>query len=212
MSASVRGVYVITDTRIQQRFNHVELTRMAAEGGASMVQFREKDRAPAEMLTQIRRMQSLCRDYECTCIVNDRVDLMMAATADGVHVGQDDLPIPRVRSLVGERTIIGGTASTLNEAMQVEEEGADYVGFGHIFETRTKTKTYAPRGLKILNEVTDKLEIPVMAIGGITAENAGQVMEAGAAGFVVTSAVCLSEKPTEAVKQLVRIFQQSGVE
>lgn len=207
MKSSVKGVHVITDTYIQNRFNHVELARFAAEAGVSVIQFRDKQQFPAAMLPSIRRMKSVCKEHKCSLIVNDRVDLAMAAGADGVHLGQNDLPVKDTRALLGEAMIIGGTASNLEQALHVQEEGADYVGFGHIFRTDTKHKDYEPRGLEGLREVTRELRIPVIAIGGIGEENIKEIMNAGAKGFAVSSAVCAHQKPLEAARRLVDRYQ-----
>lgn len=208
MTSSIKGVHVVTDTYIQNRFDHVELARFAAEAGVSVVQFRDKQQFPAAMLSSIRGMNSVCKEHECSLVVNDRVDLALAAGADGVHLGQDDLPIKNTRTLLGEKALIGGTASNLEQARQVQEEGADYVGFGHIFQTETKQKDYEPRGLESLREVTGELRIPVIAIGGINAKNIEQIMNAGAGGFAVSSAVCAAGDPLEAAQRLVELYQR----
>ncbi len=208
MKSSVKGVHVITDTFIQNRFNHVELARFAAEAGVSVVQFRDKHQIPAAMLPTLRRMTDVCKKQECSLLVNDRVDLAMAAGATGVHLGQNDLPIKNTRTLLGDEAVIGGTASNLGQALQVQEDGADYVGFGHIFRTGTKQKDYEPRGIEGLRTVTSELQIPVIAIGGIREEHVGEIIGAGAEGFAVSSAVCADREPLEAARRLVDRYQK----
>lgn len=208
MNQVPEGVHVITDTYIQDRFDHVELAKYAGEAGVSVIQFRDKKLVPGEMLPVIRNMKECCKQYKSQLLVNDRVDLAMMADVNGVHLGQDDLPIERVRELVGEDKYIGGSASNMEEALDVEEKGADYVGFGHIFQTTTKQKGYEPRGLENLERVATKLNIPLIAIGGITLENAEKVMQAGANGFAVGSAVCASDDPEKAARQLVEIYER----
>lgn len=205
---AVKGVYIVTDTRIQDRYSHLELARFAAEEGAAAIQFRDKQTGTARKLEVLNNIISICRRNDCTTIVNNRVDLQMASGADGVHLGQEDIPIERARELMDEEILIGGTASTLAEAKTVEEAGGDYVGFGHIFETKTKPKDYPPRGTDRLAEVVSELSIPVVAIGGITALNADRVLKTGVAGIAVTSAVCKSDNPREAVNELVNLYNK----
>lgn len=206
MTKKLRGVYLITDTRIQQRFSHKELTRQAVQAGVRMVQFRDKDAPAAEALNHVRGMAEETAGSDTILIVNDRPDLVLAGGADGVHLGRDDLPIPVARRLLGGM-IIGGTSSAVEEAVQVEREGADYVALGHIFETRTKHKPYAPRGLDILKQVRQAVSVPVVAIGGITLLNAPQVIEAGADMIAVSSAICKADDPEKAARLLVDLFR-----
>lgn len=154
--------------------------------GIALVQFRHKTAYTREVLEAARRLRDR---LTVPLIINDRVDIALALDAAGVHLGQTDLPIPIARRMLGSHKIIGGTASTLEEALQVEQEGADYLGFGHIFPTRTKLKTTPPVGLERLREVCSRLTIPVYAIGGITAANVQQVRATGVAGVAFVSAI-----------------------
>lgn len=202
MKQSVTGLYLVTDITIQQRFTHEELAARAIRGGADIIQLRDKKTPDGELLKIARTVVQLCRDGGIISIINNRADIALIAGADGVHLGQNDMPLPTARELIGEDKIIGGTASTLEEALEVERQGADYVGFGHIFETTTKKKDYPPRGLEMLQEVAKSLSIPVVAIGGINVENVGTVMEAGAAAAALSSAVCAADDPCKAAKEL----------
>lgn len=206
MSNKLQGVYLITDTRIQQRFSHEELARRAIHAGVQIVQFRDKEASSGEALTHVRALAEEAAGSETVFIVNDRPDLALIGRADGVHLGQDDLPVPVTRRLLGSM-IIGGTSSTVEEAIQVERDGADYVALGHIFKTTTKHKPYAPRGLDVLKEVSRAVSIPVVAIGGITLENAPRVIEAGADMIAVSSAICKADDPEEAAGKLVDLFR-----
>ena len=203
----IQGVYLVTDTATQGQYDHIELTRMAIEGGVSVVQFRDKQMPPREAVDVIREMVTICEHAGATLMVNDRVDLAMAAGAHGVHLGQNDLPVREARRLMEAEKIIGGTASNLEEAQQVELAGADYLGFGHIYPTTTKQKDYAPRGPDMLKQVCETLDIPVIAIGGIDATNAANVLEQGAAGYAVSSAICRADKPVDAARELRDIFE-----
>ena len=206
MSNRLRGVYLVTDTHIQNRFTHEELARKAVRAGVRMIQFRDKEVSTGEAITCIRALAEEMAGTGTEFIVNDRPDLALVGGADGVHLGRDDLPIPVARRLMGNM-IIGGSSSIPDEAVQVEREGADYVALGHVFKTRTKDKPYAPRGLDILRQVSRRVSIPVVAIGGITLENAPRVLEAGADMIAVSSAICTAEDPEEAASQLVDLFR-----
>lgn len=209
MNKKLRGIYLITDTTIQGRFSHVELAQMAVEVGIQIVQYRDKEVSTKKAVKQVREISQVTTGTNTQFIVNDRSDLALAGQADGVHLGQDDLPIPAARKLLGPGKIIGGTSSKIEEALQVEEAGADYVALGHIFETMTKQKSYPPRGLDTLREVSEAVSIPLVAIGGITLENAPSVIEAGADIIALSSAICAAEDPAGQAQKFVELFDQS---
>jgi thiamine-phosphate pyrophosphorylase len=195
-------LHVLTDTELQSRFAHLELTKMAIEGGADTIQFRQKTGATREMIEICREMKRLCEDAQVTFIVNDRVDVAIASDADGVHLGQDDFPIPLARKLLGEARIIGGSAVTLEEAQECLTEGADYIGFGPVYPTTSKDDAGPVTGVALLEEVVKVVSIPIIAIGGVTAENTPEVIRAGARGIAVISAVCCQENPEQATRDL----------
>lgn len=203
-SKRVGRVHVLTDVALQARFSHVELTRRVLAGGADAVQFREKGGTTRELIGVAREMAALCREAGAVFIVNDRVDVALAAEADGVHLGQSDFPVALARRLLGEERIIGGSATTLEEARRCLEEGADYVGFGPVFPTGSKADAASPRGLGLLREIAAVLPAPIVAIGGIDARTAPEVFRAGAHGVAVISAVCCQEDPAEATRCLLR--------
>jgi thiamine-phosphate pyrophosphorylase len=192
--------HVLTDTRLQTRFSHPRLVELAITGGADTIQFRQKTGSTREMILVARQMQALCRKAGVTFIVNDRLDVAMAAQADGVHLGQDDFPIPLARKLLGEEAVIGGSAGTLEEARKCFLEGADYIGFGPVFPTTSKEDAGPVSGLSLLEQVVKEIPLPIIAIGGITQNNILQVMEAGAYGIAVISAVCCQEDPKTAAE------------
>jgi thiamine-phosphate diphosphorylase len=130
--------HVLTDICLQTHFSHVELAELAIAGGADTIQFRQKDGATREMIRVAEQMQALCKRAGVTFIINDRVDVAIASHADGVHLGQDDFPIPLARKLLGEEAIIGGSAGNLEEARKCLGEGADYIGFGPVYPTTSK--------------------------------------------------------------------------
>jgi thiamine-phosphate pyrophosphorylase len=195
-------LHVLTDTFLQTRFSHVELTELAIAGGADTVQFREKRGSTREMIAVAGQMREKCRRAGIAFIVNDRIDVAIACDADGVHLGQSDFPIPLARRLLGEQAIIGGSASTMAEALACLEQGADYVGFGPVYPTTSKEDAGPVYGLGLLEEVVRAIALPVIAIGGITAENVLPVLEAGAHGIAVISAVCCRDDPASAAESL----------
>ncbi len=184
------SLYVVTDDRLSQGRSHEEVARQALSGGAKVIQFRDKVREGKELHEIASAIQKHCTAHNAVFIVNDRVDVAILAGADGVHVGQRDLPAARVRNLVGDSLVLGVSAATMEEALRAEQDGADYIGFGPVFEARpTKPDTVSPLGLAVLKQACAACSIPVIAIGGITLENAVHVMDAGAHGVAIISAI-----------------------
>lgn len=200
-------LHVITDTELQDRYSHVELAEMAISGGADTIQFRQKGGSTRKMIETARDMQHLCASAGVPFIVNDRLDVAMAADSDGVHLGQDDFPIPSARKILGQKKIIGGSAVTLEEAQKCLVEGADYVGFGPVFPTTSKTDAGPVTGLDLMKEVIDKVSLPLIAIGGVNEENTAEVIRAGAHGIAVISAVCCRKDPELATRALFRALK-----
>jgi len=201
-------VHVITDTVIQTRFRHAELARLAIAGGADTIQLRDKQLTHADLVAVARDVLDVCRGAGVPLIVNDSVEGAVEAGADGVHLGRGDAPIADARAALGPGAIIGGSAGSLEEARRVVEEGADYVGFGHVFPTGSKEKAGPPVGLDGLRAVCAAIEAPVIAIGGITAENAGSVAAAGAWGVAVVGAVCGADSPESAARDVRSAFER----
>lgn len=195
-------LHVLTDTELQSRFSHLELTRLAIRGGADTIQFRQKSGATREMIDIARQLKQLCTEANVTFIVNDRVDVAIAAEADGVHLGQDDFPIPLARELLGESRIIGGSAVTLEEAQKCLAEGADYIGFGPVYPTTSKEDAGPVTGIGLLKQAVKAIPLPIIAIGGVNVENTPEVVRAGAHGIAVIAAVCCQENPEEATRVL----------
>jgi thiamine-phosphate pyrophosphorylase len=198
----VGRLHVLTDTALQSRFSHAALTRLAIAGGADTIQFRQKDGSTRELIQVAREMGALCREAGVLFIVNDRIDVAIAARADGVHLGQDDFPIPLARDLLGEAAVIGGSAVTLEEAKKCLSEGADYVGFGPVYPTTSKDDAGPVTGLALLKEVVKNIPVPIIAIGGVVAENTPEVLKVGARGIAVISAVCCQPDPEKATREL----------
>ena len=200
-------LHVLTDTVLQSRFSHLELARMAIKGGADTIQFRQKIGATREMIEIVRQLKQLCLGSGVTLVVNDRVDVAIAADADGVHLGQDDFPIPLARKLLGESRIIGGSAASLEEAQKCLAEGTDYIGFGPVYPTASKADADPVTGIKLLKQTVEAIPLPIIAIGGISADNTPEVIRAGARGIAVISAVCCQEDPEQATRALRQALQ-----
>ncbi len=199
--------HVLTDTSLQTRLSHAELAELAIAGGADAIQFRQKSGATKEMIRIAGQMKDLCRKTGVTFIVNDRLDWALASQADGVHLGQDDFPIPLARKILGEQAVIGGSAGTLEEARKCLQEGADYVGFGPVFPTTSKEDAAPAGGLDLLKHIVKEIPLPIIAIGGISENNIPQVMQTGVYGIAVISAVCCQKDPAEATRVIRSLLE-----
>lgn len=199
---AVGRLHVLTDTRLQDRYGHEELARLAIEGGADTIQFREKRASTRELIETARALNMICRRARVPLIVNDRIDVALAADAAGVHLGQSNFPISLARQILGPDRIIGGSAATIEQATEVMWAGVDYVGFGAVFTTASKEDTSAPVGLDRLREVAAALEIPVIAIGGVGLSQVSDVLGTEAHGIAVIRAVSLAQDPREAAAAL----------
>ena len=185
----------------------VEQSEKALEGGARMIQLRNKTAPGSALYDWAVDIQKLCRVYDAIFIVNDRVDIALTANADGVHLGQRDLPVAPARKLLGKNKILGMSISSLAEAEEAVRAGCNYVGLGHIYPTSSKQKTGKPLGTSCITEVSRHISIPVIAIGGISASNAGEVIRAGATGIAVISAVAEAPDPRKATSELIQNMQ-----
>ena len=191
---------VITDPELGRGLSHVDIVRQALEGGAPMIQLRDKSAGLRQLLPQAQEIASLCRERGAHFIVNDRLDLALALNADGVHLGQDDLPPTAARAALGSGKILGVSTHSLEQAIRAAREGADYLGIGPIFPTSTKGTGYEPVGCAMIRQLRARLELPLIAIGGITLDTIGPVIRAGAAGVAVISAIAGAEDVTLATR------------
>ena len=203
------SVYVVVDRRFARGGRLEEIVRAALRGGATVIQLREKEAGIREMIEMGRRLRDICHSFGVPFIVNDRVDVALAVDADGVHVGPEDMPPEIARRLIGPDRILGVSATSVDEALQGERAGADYLGVGDVFGTRTKPDAGKPIGPNGLAEIVRRVRVPVVAIGGVTAENAGEAVRAGAAGVAVISAVVSAPDPEEATRRLVRAVAEA---
>lgn len=200
-------LHILTDTALQTHFSHLELAKLAIAGGADAIQFRQKSGSSKEMIKVAGQLKDLCQKSGVTFIVNDRLDWALASQADGVHLGQEDFPIPLARKILREQVIIGGSAGTLEEARKCLREGADYIGFGPVFPTTSKADAAPAGGLDLLEKAVKEIPLPIIAIGGITQENISSVIRTGIYGIAVISAVCCQPNPEEATRVLREIME-----
>ena len=169
------------------------------QGGCRVVQLREKDLSPVDLYPLARQLRSRCREAGCLFIVNDRVDLALAVDADGVHVGQDDLPAAAARRLLRPGMLLGVSTHDLAQARTAQKDGADYVAVGSMFPTGSKVG-FQLVGPELLRAVRPEIAVPLVAIGGITQDNVGEVVRAGADAVAVISAVGAASDPAEATR------------
>jgi thiamine-phosphate pyrophosphorylase len=180
-------VYLITD-RVVSGLSHARICRLAMNSGIRIIQLREKLMSKKELHHEALALRSLTRKHQAIFIVNDYIDIALSADADGVHLGQEDMPLGEARKIMGKKKIIGISTHSLKQALAAEKGGADYIGFGPLFHTSSKDAG-SPKGLKALRELRKHIKIPIVAIGGISSENILSVLEAGADTVALMSAV-----------------------
>ncbi len=177
----------MTDQAVSGR-SHTQVARKAISSGIRIIQLREKRISKREIFREALKMREITSQQNATFIVNDYIDIALAADADGVHLGQNDMPVTEARKLMGKKRIIGISTHNLRQALLAENEGADYIGFGPIFATSTKDAG-RPRGIRALEKIRKQVNIPIVAIGGISSDNIRQVLNAGADSVAVASAI-----------------------
>jgi len=200
--------YLITDRRLFTD-NHSLFTAVeeALKGGAQAVQLREKDLEVRELLHMAYDLRQLTSGYGAKLFINDRVDVALAVGADGVHLGGSGMPAFAARKASGEGMLIGVSAHSLAEAKKAEEEGADFLTLGPVFETPSKMKYGKPLGLELLKEVSEKISIPVFAIGGIKKERVKNTLESGASGIALISAILGAEDIQSNTEEFMRLLK-----
>ncbi len=202
---SLRGLYVIIDPSLAEGRDEVEIAREALAGGARLLQLRDKTREKGLQLPIARALRALCRERGAPFIVTDHVDLALAVDADGVHVGQKDLPVSALRRLVPREMIVGCSTNNPEEARRAEADGADYVSVGRLFLTGSKQDT-RPATTETLRAVKATVSVPVCAIGGITEANIDEALAAGADMAAVIVAVIAAPDVQEAARRLAARF------
>ncbi|MGE7760941.1 thiamine phosphate synthase [Peribacillus sp. NPDC097895] len=199
------SLYLVTEESIAIE----KLTKIIAEsvsGGVSIVQLREKNNSSLSFYKKAVALKQLLNEMSIPLIINDRVDIALAVGADGIHIGQDDLPLPVVKQMVPDHMIIGVSVSTLEEAQRAERNGADYIGVGSVFPTKTKQDATL-MAIGDLEEICRSVSIPAVAIGGITADNISLLSDRGLAGTAVVSAIMNADNPKNASEFLLEIIK-----
>ncbi len=193
----------IADSEAAARQDILVLIKAAVDGGATVIQLRGKTWTTREFLETGQRAAKILRPRRIPLIINDRVDIVLACEADGVHLGQDDLPLTEARKILGDRRMVGISINTAAEAVAAERGGADYIGVGPVFSTLSKRDLEPVLGFKGLRNLRTRVDLPILAIGGIEAENAADVIGAGADGIAVISAITSARDPARAAADLI---------
>lgn len=201
----LRGYYFITDSQLS-RAGNLNDVKSALSARVCAVQYREKNLSTRKMYQEARKIKKICQ-RKTLFIINDRVDLALAVDADGVHLGQDDLPYSVARKILGKKKIIGVTVHNLEEALEAEKIGADYLGLSPIFATATKKDAGPPAGIKLIKKIKKSVSLPIIAIGGLTLKNAPDVVKSGADCVCAVSAVVTKKDVASRIKKFQDLFK-----
>jgi len=201
-------LYAILDTSFSKNRPPTAFLRELLRGGVKLVQLRAKELSSGELFALAKEARQLTREAGALFIVNDRADIALACNADGVHLGQDDLPLAAARKVLGSEKIIGISTHDLAQARDAEAGGADYIGFGPIFGSTTKDTGYAARGLDMLREIRGSVNLPIVAIGGINENNVADVWKAGADAAAIISDLMGAEDVTAKVERISNQFRR----
>jgi len=204
MKEKMIGYYFITDAGLSRRGN-ISDVKSALAAGVGIIQYRNKNAAGSQMYEEALELRSLCRGK--TLLVNDRVDIALAVGADGVHLGQNDIPYGIARKILGKKKIIGLTVHNLKEARQAQRWGADYIGVAPVFPTSTKSDAAKAVGIKLIREIKRRINIPVVALGGVNLSNARDIIRAGAGGLCAISAVVSKKDVRAEIRKYQRLFK-----
>lgn len=206
---AIFSLYVLTDQGLSRSKSNAEVIEEAIAGGADVIQLRDKGYTTRQFFQEALKLRAVTRENSVPFIINDRVDVALAVDADGVHLGQDDFPIAWARRLLGKDRTIGISTHSVEEAVQAEKDGADYISIGSAFPTTTKSDARPLEGLEMITDIKKNVNIPVVAIGGIKMENVAQVGLAGADCIAVISAVVSAANIREATARLREKFLAS---
>lgn len=193
-------LYLITDKNIAGS-SYVSIVRQALSAGISVFQLRDKDLTKKELYREALTIRELTLKHKAAFIINDHIDIALAVDADGVHLGQDDMPLEEARRIMGKKKVIGISTHSLKQALEAERGGADYIGFGPMFSTSTKDAG-CPKGIRKLSEIRRHVSIPIAAIGGIMPANIHEVMRAGASAVAVISGILKGDIKTNTARYL----------
>jgi thiamine-phosphate pyrophosphorylase len=202
-------LYLVTDRELSRGRALKEIIRESAGAGITAVQLREKTVTTKEFIEQANVLRETTFSLGIPLLINDRVDIALACRADGVHLGQSDMGCALARRIVGKDMVIGVSVSTVEEAVEAEKDGADYLGVGPVFATSTKPDALPATGLGLLSEIRRAVRIPLVGIGGINSNNGGEVIRAGADGVAVVSALIASDDPRAATRALRAVIDEA---
>ena len=201
-------LYAVTDQMwLKEDETLGDVVESVLQNGATFLQIREKDLAEDAFEAEAERLKTLCAQHAVPFVVNDSVEIALQCDADGVHVGQSDIKGRDIRAIIGPDKILGISAGTVKEAVAAEKAGADYIGVGAVFPTGTK-KNATPMTMELLKEIVSSVSIPVVAIGGISAENILQLCGSGVDGVAVVSAIFAAEDPGKATADLLKLAKE----
>ncbi|HDZ88069.1 MAG TPA: thiamine phosphate synthase [Nitrospirae bacterium] len=200
------GIYLITDGKKCPEDRLVKSIESALKSGIKAVQLREKDLSVRELVDYAHKIRDLTKKYNALFFVNDRVDVAMSVGADGVHLGQQSIPVKVVRSIAGEGFMIGVSAHGYDEAIEAQEAGADFITLGPVYETPSKIKYGNPIGIDAFKYVSNKIKIPVFAVGGINEKNIEEVIKAGASGVAMISAILNADDIGLETEKIVKLM------
>ncbi len=200
------SLYLVTDRGLARGRSTLDIVKAAVNGGATCVQLREKDCSTLEFIEQALSIKEYLSARGIPLIINDRIDVAQAVKADGIHLGQTDMPLDMARAIVEDSMLIGISAESLEDAIEAEKGGADYLGVSPIYATPTKTDTAPPLGLEGLRQIRAAVKIPLVGIGGLNRENAAEVIRNGADGVAVVSAIVAAGDPEAAAAELNQLI------
>lgn len=203
------SLYLVTDRNLSRGRSTREIVTAAVAGGVTCVQIREKHCRTKAFIDEALSIRTVLKQQNIPLIVNDRLDVALAVDADGVHLGQQDMPIKLARKIGGSSLIIGISAESIDDAVRAEQEGADYIGISPVFTTETKIDTAPPLGLSGVGEIRRQVDIPLVGIGGINHANGASVIAAGADGIAVVSAIVSAPDPGSAARELRAIVDRA---
>ncbi len=196
-------LYLVTDRKQLLGRDILDVVSRAVDGGVTLVQLREKEATAREFLTIGRKIKELLTDKGIPLIINDRIDIALALDADGVHLGRDDMPIGIARRMLGRSKIIGLSAETLEDVRSPDMKYADYIGVSPVYTTPTKPELKSALGIEGLRKIREATKLPLVAIGGMKADNCREAVENGADGIAVVSAICSSPDPEKAAREIL---------
>ncbi|HOK39915.1 MAG TPA: thiamine phosphate synthase [bacterium] len=207
-------LYVLTGTKFTPGIDHFQIITKVLEAGCKIIQMREKEMCDRDLFYFAKRLKELTELYGAYLIINDRIDIALAVNSDGVHLGQNDIPVLEARKILGPNKIIGLSTHSIFQALRAVENGVDYIGVGPIFETHTKSDVCSPVGTELIKKVIEykeKINIPFYAIGGIKLENVKEVLAAGARNIAVVTGIITAKDVYETTKKFIETIKNYSV-